>query len=98
MIRTPIDGTNADGSQRYDYELTQEELDDGFVAFITGPISGTVALPDGTAYDVSEPAIPVRRHHVGELLVAVHRAHHAAGRFLDEPVPDVDAVALRDDD
>ncbi len=94
MIRTPL-GTNEDGTSRFNYELTQEELDSGYdTAFITGPIAGTIALPSGAAYDVTEWAIPVKSEHVGELHVAIHSAHHAAGRFLDIPVPDVADVAL----
>jgi hypothetical protein len=94
MNRTPLEGINDDGSPRYNYELTSEEVEGGMVAMITGPISGTIVLPSGAAYDVTEWAVPVRREHAGELLVAIHRAHHAAGRFLDQPVPEVDDVAL----
>lgn len=76
------------------YELTPEELKAGHAAFITGPISGTIALSTGSAYDVSEEIIPVKYEDVGHLHVAIHRAHHAAGRFLDVPVPDVASLSL----
>jgi hypothetical protein len=85
MIKTRI-GENLDGSPRFNYELTQEEHDQGMVAMLTGPISGTLSVPDGSAYDVTEFAIPVHRDHVEHLLVEIHRAHHRAGRFLDVPV------------
>jgi hypothetical protein len=87
MIKTP-QGTNEDGTPRYNFELTQDEVDQGLVAFVTGPISGTIAMADGTAYNVTDWAIPVQAIHVGQLHVAIHQAHHAAGRFLDQPVPD----------
>lgn len=93
MIKTAV-GTNPDGSTRFHYELTQEEHDDGYVALLTGPISGTLAVPDGTGYDVSEGAVAVRREHVGHLHVAILKAHHAAGRFLEQPVPDLEDVSL----
>ena len=59
-----------------------------YAIFVTGSISGTIVLPDGTAYDVTPDAIRIPEEHVGELHVAIHKAHHAAGRFLDHPVPD----------
>lgn len=93
MIKTAV-GTNPDGSPRFGYALTQEEHDAGLVAFVTGPIAGTLAVPDGTAYDVTEGAIAVRAEHVGHLHVAIHKAHHAAGRFLDVPVPDLQDLSL----
>ena len=76
------------------FELTGEEHAAGMVAFLTGPISGTVVVDDGTTYDVTEFAIPVPREHVGMLHVAIHKAHHAAGRFLDHPVPELADVSL----
>ena len=70
------------------YELTQDEFDSGHtVAYFTGPIAGAIALSDGTVYDVSPTAIAVKPEHVDELHVAIHRKHHAEGRFLDTPIP-----------
>lgn len=80
------DDPNAPSGFRY--ELTQEEFDSGLTtAFFTGPISGTVGIP-GAAYDVTEDVIAVRPEHVEALQLAIHRTHHAAGRFLDAPLPD----------
>ncbi len=88
------DGTNEDGTPRFRFELTQEEHDAGLVAFVTGPISGTIGISDGSAYDVTEWAIPVKREHVGEMHVAIHKSHHAAGRFTDAPLPDAADLSL----
>lgn len=85
---------NPDGSPHYHFTLTQDEVDAGWVAFMTGPIAGVVTLDDGTLYDVTDTAIPVKREHVGQLHVAIHEAHHANGRYLDVPVPAVEAVSL----
>ena len=69
------------------FELTDEDVAAGnSAALLTGPISGTMSLADGTAYDVTEEAIAVKPEHVAELEHAIHRAHHAAGRFLDAPL------------
>jgi hypothetical protein len=70
------------------YELTQEEFDAGYtVALVTGPIQGAVSLPDGTVYEVSPPHIAVRPEHLDALRLAIHKKHHAEGRFLDVPLP-----------
>ena len=83
MIKHP--DPNAPSGFRF--ELTQDDIAAGHtVALLTGPISGTMSLADGSAYDVSEEAIPARPEHVEELEHAIHRAHHAAGRFLDAPL------------
>lgn len=97
MNKTPTGATNPDGSPHFNYELTQQEHDDGYALYITGPISGTVSVADGTAYDVTEYAIPVKREHVGHLHVAIHKAHHAAGRYLDAPVPSLADVEVSPD-
>lgn len=87
-------GDNDDGTARFHYTLTEAEVADGYVAFMTGPIAGTVSLADGTAYDVTDDFVAAKAEHVGELHVAIHRMHHAAGRFLDVPVPALEDVAL----
>lgn len=77
------------------FELTQEEHDAGFVAFATGPlVAGSVSTIDGTVYDVTEDAVAVHRSHVGEMHLAIHRMHHAAGRYLDVPLPALEDVSL----
>jgi hypothetical protein len=91
-------GTAPDGTATFNFELTQEEHDAGYVAFVTGPIiNGTISLPSGAAYDVTENIIPVKREHVGELHIAIHKLHHAAGRMLDVPVPALSEVELKDE-
>jgi hypothetical protein len=92
MVRH-VEGVGDDGTPRFRYELTQEGHDAGYVAFLTGPISGTIAVGD-TAYDVTENAIAVKKEHVGPLHLAIHKAHHAAGRFLDAPLPELAEVSL----
>lgn len=78
----------------FDYRLTDEELAAGYTQLLmTGPIAGTIVMKDGTAYDVTEYAIAVKAAHAetadgpGELQLAILKAHHAAGRFLDSPLP-----------
>jgi hypothetical protein len=88
MIKHPDGVDEKTGEPRFRYEMTQEEFDGGHtVALLTGPIGGTIGLADGTAYDVSEGAIAVKPEHLEELTLSIHKAHHAAGRFLDSPLP-----------
>jgi len=76
-----------------DYALDDEDMAAGrTVNFATGPIGGTFVLSDGSAYDVTPFAIAVKPEHLAELQLAIHKAHHAAGRFLDTPLPDADAA------
>jgi hypothetical protein len=84
MIKHP----DANSPSGFRYELEASDMAAGkSVAFLTGPISGTMPLSDGSAYDVSEEIIAVAPEHRDELHRAIHRAHHAAGRFLDAPLP-----------
>ena len=70
------------------YELTMEEMASGLShACFTGPISGTISMADGTAYDVTPDVIAIKPEHADELHLAIHKAHHAAGRFMDVPLP-----------
>lgn len=69
-------------------EWTQEEWEAGLTnGMWTGPISGTLVLRDGSAYDVTPEAIATKPEHALELEYAIHKAHHSAGRFLDAPLP-----------
>lgn len=84
-MKVTTDTTHPSG---VNYELTQEEFDEGYtVGYFTGPIAGAIALADGSVYDVSPTAIACKPEHVDELHVAIHRKHHAEGRFLDVPLP-----------
>lgn len=87
------DGTNLDGTPRYRFELTQDEVDGGIGAFWTGPISGTIMV-DGTSYDVTDDYIPVKVEHIGPLHLAIHSAHHKAGRMTDAPMPELPDVSV----
>jgi hypothetical protein len=81
-------GTDPDGTPHFHYDFsTDPGFTENHVALYTGPIGGTLVLADGTAYDVSEQIIAVHKDHVAELTTAIHKAHHAAGRFLDVPLP-----------
>jgi hypothetical protein len=87
-----IDEQNPSG---FRFELTAAEMNAGYVAFLTGPIEGTISLADNSAaYDVSDDVIPVLAEHVGQLHIAIIEEHHAAGRFLDVEVPDIEDVSL----
>jgi len=80
------DPTSASGIR---YELEASEMASGHsVMLLTGPVSGTMAISDGSAYDVTPEVIAVKPEHRDELLRTIHKAHHAAGRFLDVPVPE----------
>ena len=69
-------------------EWTQEEWEAGLTnGMWTGPISGTLVLRDGSAYDVTPEAIACKPEHALELEYAIHKAHHSAGRFLEAPLP-----------
>lgn len=55
---------------------------------LTGPISGTVTLPDGTEYDVTPPVIEAPLEHHGAISHAIGVRHQAEGHPLhsaDEP-------------
>lgn len=82
-----IKHVDADSASGFRFELTQDEVDNGMAAFMTGPIGGTIGLASGSAYDVSEDHIAVKVEDVEALQLAIHKAHHAAGRFLDAPLP-----------
>jgi hypothetical protein len=92
-----IKHTDPQAPSGFRYELTVDEMNDGYVAFLTGPIEGTLSLPDNSAaYDVTPGAIAVKAEHVEPLALAILREHHANGRFLDAEEPslaDVEDVA-----
>lgn len=76
-------GTNEDGTPLYHYEAEPGES----VVF-TGPISGTVELPDGTTVDVTDPFIGVADEATALAVSdAIGERHVAEGHplFADEP-------------
>jgi hypothetical protein len=74
-------GTNEDGTPLWHYEA------DGPVVF-TGPITGTVELPDGTVVDVTEPFVEVADEAEALALSdAIGERHVAEGHplFVQDP-------------
>ena len=78
--------SDPDSPSGFRFELTEDDLENRLRqrVLMTGPIAGTISLayPD-VSYDVTEDYIAVRAEDVEALQLAIHRAHHAAGRFLD---------------
>ena len=80
MIKTATGEVHEDGSPKFHFELTQDEVDAGLsVAFATGPVSGSVALRDGAVYDITDFWIAVRPEHAGPIAHHIHRLHNALG-------------------
>ena len=82
MVKTRL-GTNEDGTPHFHYAC------DGHAVF-TGPyIAGTVTVPDGTVYDVTELVIEVASlEHAGHVSHAIGKRHEAEGHPLhgvDDP-------------
>jgi hypothetical protein len=79
-------GTKDDGTPLWHYH----QDDPTKAVVLTGPITGTVELPDGTVYDVTEDLIEVEPGH--ELLVsnAIGERHVAEGHPLFVGDPDAD--------
>jgi hypothetical protein len=80
------EGTNADGTVKYRYELTEADRDAGYVAFATGPIAGTFVIDDET-YDCTPHFVAVKAEHADHLAWLIHSYHHAHGNFLETPLP-----------
>lgn len=84
---------NPDGTPHfiYDYTCTWDECShgpDGECAggmLLTGPISGSLVLKDGSAYSVSPECIEVRPGHQGPILHHIERMHEAAGLQVPDP-------------
>lgn len=68
-------GDNEDGSPHYLYVSN----DPTKAAVITGPITGTVAVADGTVYDVTEAVVEVDLAHHGEIAHAIGIRHEEEG-------------------
>lgn len=79
-------GTNEDGSPLYHYEAEKGES----VVF-TGPITGTVDLPNGKSVDVTEPFIGVSDDKTALAVSdAIGKRHEAEGHplFVNDPLAD----------
>lgn len=68
-------GDNEDGTPHYFYRQT----DPSVPVIVTGPISGTVTLPDGTVYDVTDAVIEVAPGHELHVSDAIGARHVAEG-------------------
>ncbi len=75
---TKVIGTNPDGSPHVEYIYTGPE---GGGLLVTGPISGTVVLADGTVYSVTPEVIEWAPGHEGPILHHIEKLHEAAGTF-----------------
>lgn len=76
-------GTNPDGSPHFLYDYTEnspapEGVEPGGL-MLTGPISGTVVLKDGTAYSVTPEVIEVGHGHTGPILHHIEKMQEAGG-------------------
>ncbi len=80
-------GTNPDGSPFYDYAYScdhgcpEGECKGGLI--VTGPISGTVVLSDGTPVSVTPDVIEHAPGQAGEILCLIEQMHERAGTFGD---------------
>lgn len=77
-------GTNPDGSQRFQYVQDDRRVP----VVVTGPITGTVTLPDGSVYDVTADVIEVWPGHellVSDAIGARHEAEGHPGHDADKP-------------
>jgi hypothetical protein len=78
-------GTNPDGSPFFDYNYScdhgcpEGECTGGLL--VTGPISGTVVLSDGTPISVTPDVIEHAPGQVGEILCQIEQLHEKAGTF-----------------
>ena len=75
-------GTNPDGSPHNTYTYTcpdghMDECSGGLL--VTGPISGTVGLKDGTVYSVTPEVIELAHGHHGPVIHHVEKMHEKAG-------------------
>jgi len=78
MTKTRL-GTNEDGTPLYHY------ASDGHVV-MTGPINGSVTVPDGTEYDVTEQFIEVASlEHAGHVSHAIGVRHEDEGHPAHQP-------------
>lgn len=75
---------NPDGRLRQHYDFSADDCT-GKTVLVTGPISGSIELEDGTQYDVTPDHILVADEHVEQLNQAILREHQVAGRLAELP-------------
>lgn len=75
-------GSNPDGSPIFHYDYLGQDGDvEGNTGglLLTGPITGTVTLSDGTTYNVSPEVIEHAAGHAGAIVHHIDRLHEANG-------------------
>ena len=78
-------GTNEDGTPLWHYQFDPDE-----VAVFTGPITGTVTLPDGQVVDVSDTFVAVPDQATADAVSdAIGQRHVEEGHPLFTGDPDV---------
>jgi len=75
MAKTLI-GKNEDGTPHFRYVFDGPE---GGGVIRTGPIAATVALKDGTVYDLSEDFVAHLPGHAGPIMHHIERLHQRSG-------------------
>ncbi len=74
-------GLNENGSPHFSYVVEGDTH-----AVVTGPVYGTVTLPDGTTYDVSDDVIEVASlEHAGHVAHAIGVRHQEEGHPHHDP-------------
>jgi hypothetical protein len=80
-------GVNPDGTPHINYTYACDhgcEADGGACTgglLVTGPISGTIGLSDGTLYSVTPDCIEVAPGHHGPLVHHIEKMHEKANTF-----------------
>jgi hypothetical protein len=67
-----------DGTERNHYEYDGVE---GGGVILTGPVSGSIKLKDGTIYDVTPELIEHAPGHAGPICHHIAKIHEASGRL-----------------
>ena len=84
LIRT-VEGTNEDGSVRYNNSWTPLPGESTIHVVQTGPVAGSVSLADGTVYDVTPEHIQVSEvdagRHAVEVAYHIAKIHESSGRL-----------------
>lgn len=93
-IKTKI-GVDANGMDRFQYDLSDhpgmqcpDVTKHTHLIVMTGPLAGSVSVPDGTSYDITDTYIAVPIEHVDDVSAKIHEVALAAG-LTDQPVPAV---------
>lgn len=85
MLKNLI-GQNEDGTPRYNYVYDGPE---GGGVLKTGPVSATIALKDGTVYDLTDEFIEHAPGHAGPICHHIEKLHVRAGRLAEHVCTDM---------